>query len=382
MKKPLRLVLFGTSLLALLFSSCINSSNPGIKSSNATFTTEPSRYAREFSIKTYSNYKVLEVRDPFDTLRNLAKYVLVPFKEALPKNLPTGIVVRTPVKSFGITASNDACFAARLGVLSSLNSVAEKNYIHQPFIDEQFKKGKITEIGSDMNINAEKLMHAGPQVLFVSTFKDNKYGHLKQTGIPLIQMSDYMENHPLGRAEWIRFFGAFFEKEAYANKIFDSIANNYERLCKLTVHLPSSQRPTIFSGKLYGNIWYVAGGKSYPSHFFKDAGASYLWANRQETGSFPLDFESVYQKAINADYWQILDFVEVNYTYQNLSNEYSPYSHFKAFKNKKIIFCNTHYQDYYEQGMLEPEVILADLIKTLHPELLKDHQNKYFNLLK
>src|ERR1035437_2180125 len=165
MKKSLRSVLFGTSLLALLFSSCINSSNTGAKSSDATFTIEPSRYTREFSIKTYSNYKILEVRDPFDTLRNLAKYVLVPFKEVLPKNLPTGIIVRTPVKSFGITASNDACFAARLGVLTTLNSVAEKNYIHQPYIDEQFKKGKIADIGSAMNINAEKLMHAGPQIL-------------------------------------------------------------------------------------------------------------------------------------------------------------------------------------------------------------------------
>ena len=164
--------------------------------------------------------------------------------------------------------------------------------------------------------------------------------------------------------------------------IFDSIANRYEALCQLTQQLKPSQRPTIFSGKLYGNIWYMAGGKSYISHFFNDAGASYLWANRPETGSFPLDFESVYQKALNADYWQLLDFFEGNYTYQRISNEYNPYSHFKAFKNKKVIFCNTRYQNYYEQGMLEPEVILADLIHILHPELLQDHQNKYFNLLK
>jgi iron complex transport system substrate-binding protein len=382
MKKSLRSVLIGTSLFALLFSGCNNSSKSGAKSSVSAFTTEPSHYAREFSIKKYSNFKVLEVRDPFDTLRYLVRYVLVPFKEELPKHLPEGIVVRTPVKSIGVTSSNDAGFIARISELAAINSVAEKNYIHQPLIDEQFKKGKIADIGSAMNINAEKLMHASPQILFVSTFKDNKYGHLKQTGIPLIQISDYMENHPLGRAEWIRFFGAFFEKDALANTIFDSIANHYENLCKLTKQLSATQRPTIFAGKLYGNIWYMAGGKSYIGHFFKDAGASYLWANRQETGSFPLDFESVYQKAINADYWQVLDFYEGTYTYQNISKEYSPYSNFKAFKTKKIIFCNTRYQSYYEQGILEPEVILADLIKILHPQLLKEHQNKYFNLLK
>jgi len=381
MKISLRSVLIGTIFCALFFSSCNNSVKSDAKSSAISFSIEPSRYAREFTIKKYSYCKVLEVRDPFDTLHYLAKYVLVPYNEKLPKNLPAGIVVRTPVKSFGVTTAIDAGFAARLGVLSSINSVAEKKYIHEPFIDELFKKGKITEIGSAMNINVEKLIHAGSQILFVSAFKDDKYGHLKQTGIPLIQMSGYMENHPLGRAEWIRFFAAFFEKESLANKIFDSISSQYENLCKLTRHLSSTQRPTVFSGLLNGNIWYIDGGKSYPSQFFKDAGASYLWANRPETGSFPLNFELVYQKAINADYWSVLDFFEGKYTYKNLSNQYPPYSHFKAFKNKKVIFCNTRSQDYYQKGILEPEVILADLIKIFHPELVKDHKNIYFNLL-
>ena len=126
----------------------------------------------------------------------------------------------------------------------------------------------------------------------------------------------------------------------------------------------------------------MAGGKSYLARFFKDAGADYLWANRPETVSFPLDFETVYQKAINADFWQVLEFYNGNYSYQNLKTEYPPYAHFKAFQKKQVLFCNTHYRDYYEQGLLEPDIILADLISILHPGVLKNHQPKYFALLK
>jgi iron complex transport system substrate-binding protein len=373
-------VLIGTFLIATFFNGCVNSEHRKTKADNAAFTIESLRYAREFSIKRYSTFKLLEVRNSWDTLHALARYVLVPREKPLPKNLPEGIIIRTPVQSIGCTTSVDACMAAKLSVLSLVNAVAERNYMHQPFLDEQFKKGKITEIGSSMNVSVEKLMQANPEILFVSPFKDNKYGHLKQTGIPLIQIANYLENHPLGRAEWILFYGAFFEKDILARKIFDSISSHYEHLASLTRNL--TPRPTIFSGKLFGNLWYMAGGKSYPARFFKDAGADYIWANRSETGSFPLDFESVYQKAINADYWQILEFYNGDYSYQNIKTEYPPYAHFKAFQKKQVIFCNTHYRDYYEQGLLEPDIILADLINILHPGVLKNHQQKYFALLK
>jgi len=380
MKKIHLLVLIGTILIATLFNACVNSEHRNSKAVNSAFTIVHLRYAREFSIKKFQTYKILEVKNAWDTLHTLARYILVSRKIPLPQNLPEGIIIRTPVQSIGCTTSVDACMADKLGVLSLINAVAEREYIHQPIIDEQFKKGKITEIGSSMNVSVEKLMEANPEILFVSPFKDNKYGHLKQTGVPLILISNYLENHPLGRAEWILFYGAFFEKDVLAKKIFDSISSHYEHLVSLTRNL--SHRPTIFSGKLFGNLWYMAGGKSYPARFFKDAGADYLWANRPETGSFPLDFETVYQKAINADYWQVLEFYNGNYSYQNLKTEYPPYAHFKAFQKKQVLFCNTHYRDYYEQGLLEPDIILADLINILHPGLLKNHQSKYFALLK
>jgi iron complex transport system substrate-binding protein len=373
-------VLIGTFLVATFFNGCVNSEHRKTKADQSAFTVEPLKYAHEFSIKKYSTFKVLEVRNSWDTLHALARYVLVPGKEPLPKNLPEGIVIRTPVQSIGCTTSVDVCMVAKLGEVSRINAVAEKNYIHQPALNERFKSGKVTEIGSSMNVSVEKLMLANPVILFVSPFKDNKYGHLKQTGIPLIQISNYLENHPLGRAEWILFYGAFFDKDLLARRIFDSIATNYKHLASLTKNL--IPRPTIFSGKLFGNLWYMAGGKSYPARFFKDAGADYIWANRPETVSFPLDFETVYQKAINADYWQILEFFNGDYSYQNIKTEYPPYSHFKAFQKKQVIFCNTHYRDYYEQGLLEPDIILADLINILHPGVLSGHKQKYFSLLK
>ena len=219
--------LIGTILIATFLYACGNSEQRKSKTDHSAFTIEPLRYAREFSIKKYPTYKVLEVRNAWDTLHALARYILVSRKIQLPQNLPEGTIILTPVHSIGCTTSVDAGMAAKLGVLSLVNAVAEKDYIHQPFLDEQFKKGKVTEIGSSMNVSVEKLMQANPEILFVSPFKDNKYGHLKQTGVPLIQIANYLENHPLGRAEWILFYGAFFEKDVLAKKIFDSIASHY-----------------------------------------------------------------------------------------------------------------------------------------------------------
>ena len=379
--KDIHLSVLLWAMLVVTFSNgCVNSEQHKAKVANAVFTIEPLRYAREFSIKKYSTYKVLEVRNPWDTLHALARYVLVSRNISLPKDLPEGIIIRTPVQTVGCTTSVDACMVARLSELLRVNAVAEREYMHQPIIDAQFKKGKVTEIGTSMNVNVEKLMKANPSILFVSPFKDNKYGPLKQTGVPLIQISNYLENHPLGRAEWILFYGAFFEKDLLARKTFDSISSHYEQLVGLTRNI--RPRPTILSGKLFGNLWYMAGGKSYPARFFKDAGAEYIWASRPETGSFPLDFETVFQKAINADYWQILEFYNGDYSYQNIKTEYPPYAHFKAFLKKQVIFCNTHYRDYYDRGLLEPDIILADLINIMHPGMLKNHQQKYFSLLK
>jgi iron complex transport system substrate-binding protein len=153
----------------------------------------------------------------------------------------------------------------------------------------------------------------------------------------------------------------------------------YDRLKKLAAQ--KQKKPTIFSGKKIGQVWYVPGGESYMAEFFEDAGANYIWKENQKTGSLPLDFETVFYKAQKADYWCIKENYQGRYTYKDLQSEYMHYSEFDAFKNHRVLFCNTHTKPYFEKGVLEPDVILADMIHILHPGLLPDHKNKYYKYL-
>ncbi len=337
------------------------------------------RYARLFSVEYKNQAKILRIRDPFDPSKTLKTYLLLPTGVEPARELPEGQIVRTPLNQVALAQTTHIGFFNELNLLKTIQGVSQKRYVKNEKIRRQIDSGKIEEFGPSHNINVERLLQINPQVLFVAPFKNNQYKKVRDVGIPIAVNSSYMENTPLARAEWIKFMACFFNKEATANRIFDSIASGYHRLKRRVDQ--QGARPTIFSGKKIGQVWYVPGGDSYMAHFFEDAGARYLWRDNQQTGSLELDFETVFYKAQSADYWLMKENPQGNYSYARLKAENTHYKEFKAFQQRRILFCNTRTQPYYEEGILEPEVILADLISILHPELLKDHQNKYYQLL-
>ena len=210
-----------------------------------------------------------------------------------------------------------------------------------------------------------------------------KNGVIYYAGKPIsalyIEGMNSMEEHPLGRAEWVKFMARFFGKEQRANFYFDSLVNCYQKLAR--VSQSAKTKPTVFSGKPYQGIWYVSPGNSYMAKLFADAGARYLFADKQEQGAIPLDFETVYKKAANADFWVMIENYEGQYTYSILQHEYAPFGDFNAFRNRRIVFCNTNKSTYYDEGMLQPDRLLADFIKAFHPELLPDYKPAYFSML-
>jgi iron complex transport system substrate-binding protein len=200
------------------------------------------------------------------------------------------------------------------------------------------------------------------------------YGNLEATGIAIVENAAYMENTPLGRAEWIRFIAAFLHKDKEAEKMMDNIANRYTQLAEKVKTVDF--RPTVFCEKKYGQTWWVPGGNSYMAHFLKDAGADYVWKDTPETGSLEFSFETVYDKAENAGYWIIRS--DYDMTYLDLRKEFEPYSYFKAWKEKRIILSNTVKNDYYETGVMNPDLVLNDLIHIFHPELGIQERNETF----
>ena len=336
-------------------------------------------YARLFSVEYDGHTKIVRIKNPFDTASHLKTYLLVPRGAQADDDLPPGETIRIPVRSVGLPHTTHIGFFNELGLLNTINGVSQKKYIKNQTIRQAVESGKVGEFGPSHNINVEKLLQVKPELLFVAPFKDNRYQKVRDVGIPIAVNSSYMETTPLARAEWIKFISYFFNREQEARQIFDSIAHTYNKLKAMT--RPLSETPTIFSGKKIGQTWYVPGGKSYMADFFQDAGAHYLWKGNQESGSLPLDFETVYMKAKEADYWCILENFPGDYTYEKLGSENIHYSRFDAFSNRRVIFCNTHNKPYYEEGILEPHMILADLISIIHPGILPGHDNKYYELL-
>ena len=379
---------FFTVLLTVGFVGC-SSEQSSEKEQSETGTPHPTqkrfphqshpRHAQLFSIEYNDQTKVVRLKNPFDTTRLLRTYLLIPRGVTPDTSLPEGQVVRIPLERVALSQTTHIGFFNELGLLSVIEGISQKQYVKNQQVIQKITNGKIIEFGPSHNINVEKLLQVRPDLLFVAPFKDNKYKKAKDVGVPVAVNSSYMETTPLARAEWIKFISYFFNREKQADRIFRNITSHYQHISKLARQ--KKHQPTIFSGKKIGGIWYVPGGKSYMARFFEDAGAQYLWRENQESGSLALDFESVFYKARDADYWCIIENYDGPYSYTRLGSENIHYKDFEAFHRRNIIFCNTHKQPYYEEGILEPDVILADLISILHPDLLPDHRNKYYKIL-
>ncbi|BAG83279.1 ABC transporter substrate-binding protein [Candidatus Azobacteroides pseudotrichonymphae] len=336
-------------------------------------------YARTFKIETYASYTLVRIQNPWNKTRFLQKYVLVPRSKKLPKSLPEGVLIRTPVKRAVCFSSAICGIFDALGVLDVLIGVTEPQYINLPFVTEGISSGTIQDIGFSVNPNIEKLMFINPEVIFINPI-NTKTDVLDKLNIPVICCTDYMENHPLGQAEWIRFIGLLFDKKEFADSLFFEIMHSYNELKKLVTNVVF--RPAVFTEMKYGNIWYMPGGKSYLAHMLYDAGANYILKDDPNTGSVSLSFETVLSKAEKADYWLIKYYSPQELTYEQLFKKCPNYALFDAYKSRNIYVCNTLKKSYYQELLLHPDWILKEMISLFHPDLLPNSSvHRYYRKL-
>jgi iron complex transport system substrate-binding protein len=310
----------------------------------------------------------------------LQRFVLVPKSNPLPESLPEGILIRTPLERTVSFGSVQCSFFAEFGALQTLAGVCEPDFINIPFVQNAVREGKIADVGQAANPNLEKIMLIEPEALFTAPIEETGTGQTSRLGIPSIECVDYMESSPLGRAEWIRFFALFFEKRDLADSLFTMTVNHYKDLQKLTSKL--EDRPTVFAETIYSGVWWLPGGNSYMAHFFRDAGAEYLWKEDTHTGSIGLPFESVLEKAEEADYWLIKYNTSNKLTLNELVKNNPNYALFDAYKKGDIYTCNTGKVPYYEELPVHPDYVLKDLVWIFHPESLSDYQPKYYRRIK
>ncbi|HIE44643.1 MAG TPA: ABC transporter substrate-binding protein, partial [Flavobacteriaceae bacterium] len=256
-------------------------------------------------------------------------------------------------------------------------------YISSPKTRSLIKNGAVKELGKEQNINTELLLDLQPDLVIGFSLNSNNkmFTNIEKAGIPVILNGDWLEKTPLGRAEWIKFFGVLFNKEKQADSLFNHIEKEYLQAKKIA--LKAINKPKILSGAMYQDKWNLPAGDSYAAQFLKDANVNYPWLNSKGKGSLSLSFESVFDKAKDAQIWLSPSFFN---SYKQLSESSIHYTQFDAFKSKKVYnFVNKKGETggvlYYELAPIQPHIVLKDIIKIVHPELLKNYTPIYLEEL-
>lgn len=353
----------------------------------STSSTPGMHYATGFSIeKPSEELTVITVTQPWPEAARPFKYACLNREAAarttLDRNAYDAIIL-TPVNSLIATSTTHIPALQALDALPFLHGFPDTRYISSPEARALVENGQLRDVGVNESMNTEMVLDLNPEVIVgFSIANENKsYDVLKRSGIPVLYNGDWVEQHPLGKAEWIRFFGVLFEKEAKADSIFSAIAERYEEAKQLAAQ--AATKPSVLSGAMYRDVWYLPAGESWAAQFLKDANATYLWEDTRGTGSLSLSFETVLAKAAEADIWlgasQFTSFPQLE-----ASNEH--YKRFKAFKNKKVytISKTTGAEGgvlFYELGPNRPDLVLQDIIHILHPDVLPDHDPVFYKPL-
>ena len=363
----------------LLLSACGGGSKTS--SLQAEGDTVRMKYSSLLQIVKHADYTVVTIRNPWDTLKVLHTYLLADREKPLPEHLPEGTVVRTPLQKSVIYSSVHCSLWSELDELKGIGGVCGLEYIKLPQIQEGCRNGSIVNVGNSMNPDIERIIDLRPDAILLSPFENSGgYGRVGKLNIPIIECADYMETSALGRAEWMRLYGLLLGKEAQADSLFAGIEKEYLTLTQ-QVKSQNLKRPTVISEMKNSSAWYIPGGNSTMGRLYQDAGADYVFAYLSNSGSVPLAFETVFDRGGNADIWLIKYNQPQDKTYSELERDYAPYARFKAFQDRKVYGCNTHHVPFYEESPFHPELLLKDLIKIFHPELLPDYDLKYFSNL-
>ncbi len=371
---------FFTILIVLVFFSCKSDRNPPIKEFKQDLNTLPLKYAKWFDVKYLNNYKKITVINPW-TKEIYWEYHL--YKENIKYNAKNLLSeLSSPTKSIVLSVTQIGMFN-KLSILDQVVSVSNVNYIYNPTIRTAVKQGEINELGDGASLNIEKAYASQADIIFSTAWDkiNPKLLKLINLNIPVAFVMDWQEETPLARAEWIKFVAAFYDKEEQACKIFDSIEHRYLNLIKLGKK--SSYKPSVLHGIPISGTWYVAGGKSFISTFYTDANVNYLWKDDSTTGSIPLGFEAVFFKARQADYWINSTLYTNN---KDLLNEDKRYALFESFLQKNIYSNGGKIKDKYpspfwEEGAVNPDQVLKDLICIFHHDLLPNYKLKYYRKL-
>ncbi|MDA9968636.1 ABC transporter substrate-binding protein [Polaribacter sp.] len=374
----LKIVLIA-SLLAIV--SCKKEAQRAVlKSASAKIT-----HAKGFDIVEEKGNKKLIIKSAYQNATEDATY---PLSKKIPSTALANTklnMIQIPVKNIVVTSTTHIPMVELLQSENAIAGFPHGQYVSSERTRKLLDAGKIAEIGKENSLNTEILLDLQPELVvgYSVTSSDKSLTTLQKAGINVIYNGDWLEETPLGKAEWIKFFGVLFDKEKQADSIFKAIETNYVNAKKTA--LLGLQKPTVLSGAIMSkDIWNLPAGESFVAQFLKDANLTYLWKDTKGKGSLSLSFESVFDKGANADIWIAPGYFTSK---KQLLESNALYAKFKAFQDDNIYTPTTKKGKsggvlYYELATTRPDLVLKDLIKITNPALLPDYELVFFEKMK
>lgn len=397
-------IIFG-ALVVLLVVAC----QGGKTASGEGGDTLQMKYAELLTIVKHNDgaYTEAIIENPWKKGTTLHKYILVPkgnegdetvarLKDDIRENATLQMgshcdIVRTPLESNVVFTAPHCQLMYELGCKNAITGVCDKDYINIPDIKERVKlsDGKastsdtdkvIIDCGSSMQPDIERIIALKPEGLLISPFENSGgYGKLDKLHIPIIETADYMETSPLGRAEWMKFYGLLFKSEERSDSLFSSIEKEYLALKAEAAKLP--QGLSILTERKMGSVWYVPGGKSTMGILLKDANAKYIFADDTHSGSLAYGPERILSKGTQIDVWAFKYFGGKALSKNDLLAEYEGYKVLKAFNSNSIYQVDTSTQPYFELTSFHPEILLREFIILAHPKATQFGKLRFYQHL-
>lgn len=342
-------------------------------------------YAKGFNIEYEEELCIISTYHLTGLSVDTFRYILAPKTLDVPTKYQELPIIRTPVSRLITTSTTQIAMVEFLEGLDHLIGATDSEYIVSSAVKTAIQKGQIISLGSSQQLDLEGIIALNPDLLMLSNVSEEKSGilqRLRDAGIPIMINSEWKESSLLGRAEWSKILGLLFHKGDLAQKKFAEVAQSYQELAGKVANKDS--KPLCIWGLPYKDVWYVGGGNSYVANLLEDAGAEWNWADDTSSVSIPLDLETVYPVGLQADYW--FNIGTVNNASELLSvddrfEQFGPVKKGRLFNNTAQLGETGLGNAYWESGVVQPHLILADIVHILHEDMLPNHQLVYYKQL-
>lgn len=384
-----RLIQFQFLFFLVLIAGCGRSGEPA----DRTKSPSPARsvpgekisadYAEGFRVTYHSNYTQLDVLNPYQDRSDTLHYLLISRGTSPPDSAPDGQVIETPVRSMIATSTTHLGLTGMLEKNDIVKGITRPEYVYSPEIREGLERGTVIPFAGG-EFNREQALAMNPDLIMISggqASQMDNYRVLIESGINVMVNSEWLEKTPLGKAEWVKVMALLLNREEMANDKFARVAGRYRVLKEKMDGIDN--KPLVINNMPYKGAWFVSGGNSFTAQFLKDAGAGYKWYDTESTGGLRMDFEAVYEVGLQADIWINPGSAR---TLADVLAADSRFRDFKSYQTGEIYNNNRRLgtsggNDFWESGVVHPEIVLADLIRIFHPEMLPDHRLYYYQKL-